>query len=352
MAGLRTNRERLVRQSVTGDAAPPRFGASVYRISVDGEPTSVPGSGGSTYNVRLGDIVMITDSDSTFGRHYRRGSTLIGIIAHADSVLAGHGPGVTSLLTARAGTLKTGHRPHGEHRGHPDIALTLFLESVIINEIIRKNGEARRMAAAYRSQTGPLIVPRRAPFPRRSEGMSIQPYSLEPLRDIPADRAAIAALYDRIWGQFNVRTAIREDLAAPGFVGRIARAPDGDIAGYVYGLTAQVGDRAIDRIATQLAPEEAASRLFGSFFVMELAVAPEHRRQGLGATLMRAALGVCAHDRATTCTEGYNAPARALYSGLGFATLIEHMKFSPQSTAPGDDFIVLHTPLPLRAADR
>ena len=32
MAKLRTNRERLVRQSVTGDAAHPRFGMMVYRI--------------------------------------------------------------------------------------------------------------------------------------------------------------------------------------------------------------------------------------------------------------------------------------------------------------------------------
>jgi hypothetical protein len=274
MTKLRTNRDRLVRQSVTGDAAHPRFGASVYRISVDGDPVSVPGSGGITYNVRvgdpangwrgdhvepavsiknplseeangalqvlacigneativsgkaegasgrvtgkhggidhvmidfteeimlkmlpgdrilirafghglqlldhpdvkcfsldpdfldawgpesqgevlrvpvahcapaaamgsglgrdntfrgdydinlfdpdtvrefgledlrLGDLVAITDADSTFGRHYRRGSAMIGIIAHADSVLAGHGPGVTSLLTARGGKIE------------------------------------------------------------------------------------------------------------------------------------------------------------------------------------------------------------------------------------------------------
>jgi hypothetical protein len=46
--------------------------------------------------------VAITDADSIFGRHYRRGSVAIGIIAHADPVLAGHGPGVASLLTARA----------------------------------------------------------------------------------------------------------------------------------------------------------------------------------------------------------------------------------------------------------
>src|SRR5215210_3716036 len=53
MAKLRTNRDRLVRQSVTGDAAHPRFGMMVYRISVDGEPVSVPGSGGITYTVRV-----------------------------------------------------------------------------------------------------------------------------------------------------------------------------------------------------------------------------------------------------------------------------------------------------------
>jgi hypothetical protein len=57
-------------------------------------------------DLRLGDLVAIVDADTTFGRHYRRGSTIIGIIAHCDSYIAGHGPGVTCLLTARDGKIE------------------------------------------------------------------------------------------------------------------------------------------------------------------------------------------------------------------------------------------------------
>lgn len=179
--------------------------------------------------------------------------------------------------------------------------------------------------------------------------MNASPYTISLLADRPADLAAIAALYDRIWGRFNARTEVRAHLVLPGFAGFVVRDATGVLAGYVYGITAQPDDPAIARIATYLTPDAAERALFGSFFVAELAVAPEHHRRGLGARLMRAALAACGHAVATTCTEHYNAPARALYSGLGFATLIEHTKFSPASTAPGDDFIVLHTPLPLPA---
>ena len=177
--------------------------------------------------------------------------------------------------------------------------------------------------------------------------MTASPYTLIPLTDRPADLVAIAALYDRIWGRFNARTEIRAHLTTPGFTGYVVRDDNGALAGYVYGITARPDDRAIARIATYLTPGEAERALFGSFFVAELAIAPEHHRRGLGARLMRAALAACGHEDATTCTEHYNAPARALYSGLGFATLIEHMKFSPASTSPADDFIVYHTALPL-----
>lgn len=33
------------------------------------------------------------------------GAVTIGIIAHGDSIVAGHGPGVTCLLTSRSGAL-------------------------------------------------------------------------------------------------------------------------------------------------------------------------------------------------------------------------------------------------------
>ncbi len=53
--------------------------------------------------LRFGDIVAITDADHRFGRIYRTGAVSIGIVAHGRSFIAGHGPGVTSLLTSPAG---------------------------------------------------------------------------------------------------------------------------------------------------------------------------------------------------------------------------------------------------------
>ena len=49
-------------------------------------------------DLRLGDIVALADQDNTFGRGYRRGAISIGVVSHGDSVMAGHGPGITTLL--------------------------------------------------------------------------------------------------------------------------------------------------------------------------------------------------------------------------------------------------------------
>lgn len=55
--------------------------------------------------LRLGDIVAIADADHRFGRIYRTGAMSIGIVAHGRSFIAGHGPGVTSLLTSPSGAI-------------------------------------------------------------------------------------------------------------------------------------------------------------------------------------------------------------------------------------------------------
>ena len=56
-------------------------------------------------DLRLGDLVAILDAGAAYGRHYRKGAISIGVVAHADSYKAGHGPGVTGLLSALAGEL-------------------------------------------------------------------------------------------------------------------------------------------------------------------------------------------------------------------------------------------------------
>lgn len=57
-------------------------------------------------DIRFGDFVAIMDHDNRYGRALRRGAVTIGVVIHSDSVLAGHGPGVTTLLTSEGPTLE------------------------------------------------------------------------------------------------------------------------------------------------------------------------------------------------------------------------------------------------------
>ncbi|MCK4233739.1 DUF4438 domain-containing protein [candidate division WOR-3 bacterium] len=50
--------------------------------------------------LRFGDFVAIENHDNVFGRSYRKGSITIGIVIHSDCMLAGHGPGVTTLISS------------------------------------------------------------------------------------------------------------------------------------------------------------------------------------------------------------------------------------------------------------
>lgn len=51
--------------------------------------------------LRFGDFVAILDADNTYGRHYYEGAVTIGVVAHSDSFLSGHGPGVSTLFSSR-----------------------------------------------------------------------------------------------------------------------------------------------------------------------------------------------------------------------------------------------------------
>jgi hypothetical protein len=56
-------------------------------------------------SLRLGDIVAIIDADHSFGRIYRQGAVSVGVVVHTNCVTAGHGPGVTTLLTSADGKI-------------------------------------------------------------------------------------------------------------------------------------------------------------------------------------------------------------------------------------------------------
>lgn len=56
-------------------------------------------------DLRLGDIVAIVDADNSYGRIYRTGAISVGVVVHGSSFIAGHGPGVTTLLTSTSGAI-------------------------------------------------------------------------------------------------------------------------------------------------------------------------------------------------------------------------------------------------------
>lgn len=56
-------------------------------------------------SLKIGDLVAIIDADHSYGRIYRQGAISIGVIVHTNCVTAGHGPGVTTLMTSSNGTI-------------------------------------------------------------------------------------------------------------------------------------------------------------------------------------------------------------------------------------------------------
>lgn len=57
-------------------------------------------------NLRFGDFVAIIDHESTFGWSYKKGAVSIAVVVHGNSHLAGHGPGVQTILTSREGRIE------------------------------------------------------------------------------------------------------------------------------------------------------------------------------------------------------------------------------------------------------
>jgi hypothetical protein len=56
--------------------------------------------------LRFGDVVAIMNSDARYGWIYREGAVSIGVIVHSNSVISGHGPGVTTILTSATGKIR------------------------------------------------------------------------------------------------------------------------------------------------------------------------------------------------------------------------------------------------------
>lgn len=62
--------------------------------------------------LRLGDVVAIQDHKSPYGWSYKKGAITIAVVIHGDSHLAGHGPGVQTVMTSPGGWFRPRLNPN------------------------------------------------------------------------------------------------------------------------------------------------------------------------------------------------------------------------------------------------
>lgn len=71
-------------------------GAGDYDIMTS-DPDTVAAYG--LDKIRFGDFVALMDHDNSYGRAFVQGAVSIGVVVHSDCRLAGHGPGVSTIMT-------------------------------------------------------------------------------------------------------------------------------------------------------------------------------------------------------------------------------------------------------------
>jgi len=117
---LRTNVEKLVKISVVGEVASPVFGRGVYNISAQGTPLVLPGVGGITYNVRVGDSacgweadhvepgvsIENKENDPRFAQGANTALNVLSCVGNEAVVATGDAKGAKGVVTGKHGGIE------------------------------------------------------------------------------------------------------------------------------------------------------------------------------------------------------------------------------------------------------
>ena len=142
---------------------------------------------------------------------------------------------------------------------------------------------------------------------------------------VAADAAGLYAIERRAFSDPWSEASFREALVSPWSFGRVAESGRG-VSGYLIGR-----------------------ELAGSGEVLNLAVAPEHRRRGIGGALLRAGLAAFRRrkvDEVFLEVRESNVSAQALYAGHGFRPVGQRAAYYRN---PREDALVLRLELTQRA---
>jgi hypothetical protein len=108
---MKTNVGNLVKTSVVGEISPPS--ASGYRINVEGKPMVLPGVGGITYNIRVGDLIAGWEADHVepsvsikFGGDQNAGLNTLACVGDEAVVITGDAKGEKGVVTGKHGGIE------------------------------------------------------------------------------------------------------------------------------------------------------------------------------------------------------------------------------------------------------
>jgi hypothetical protein len=117
---LKTNVDKLVKISVVGEVVSPVFGRGVYNISAEGAPMVLPGVGGITYNVRVGDLacgweadhvepgvsIENKENDPRFAQGANIALNVLSCVGNEAMVVAGEAKGAKGVVTGKHGGIE------------------------------------------------------------------------------------------------------------------------------------------------------------------------------------------------------------------------------------------------------
>jgi hypothetical protein len=117
---LRTNVDKLVKLSVVGEIVSPLISRSIYTISANGSPVVMPGVGGITYNVRVGDracgweadhvepglSVENKENDPRFGQGANAAFNVLSCVGNEAQVVTGDAKGSKGVVTGKHGGIE------------------------------------------------------------------------------------------------------------------------------------------------------------------------------------------------------------------------------------------------------
>ena len=111
---METNEKNLVEMSVIGEVSSPQSGSSPYSITPDGKPKVLPGIGGITYNVKVGDNAIQWEADhvepcvsvKNKDKDENGALNLLSCIGNTARVITGDAKGSTGVVTGKHGGIE------------------------------------------------------------------------------------------------------------------------------------------------------------------------------------------------------------------------------------------------------